>query len=68
MDTEPALHKKWNRIPMAGFSSMINAVRLLGGNRRSYQILSNDVTFKRETPVQFDAVYCVMKKQYSNEN
>ena len=38
-----------------------------GCKRRSYQILSTDVTYET-TPVQFEAVYCVMEKWYSNEN
>ena len=32
-----------------------------GVKRRSYQILSNDVTFEARPPGQFDAVYCVME-------
>ena len=34
-----------------------------GVKRRSCHILSNDLTFEaRETPMLFDAVYCVMEK------
>ena len=59
MDLERALHKKCNQIPMVVAQRLISSmmrrcVGACGVTRRSYQILSNDVT------VQFDAVYCVM--------
>ena len=61
MDLERALHKKWNLIPMAVVQRFIlsRMKRCVGagGYRRSILILSTDVT-----PVQFDAMFCVMKK------
>ena len=51
MDLEGALHKKCNQIPMAVprrlISSMMRrCVGTCGVQRRSYQRLSNDVTFE----------------------
>ena len=50
MDLERTLHKKCNQIPMVMaqrlISSMLRRVGACGVKRRSYQILSNDVTFE----------------------
>ena len=51
MDLERALHKKCNQIHMAVAqrlisSMMIRCMGACGVQRRSYQILSNDVTFE----------------------
>ena len=51
MDFERAVHKKCDQIPLAVTQRliscmMIRCVGACGVKRRSYQILSNDVTFK----------------------
>ena len=51
MDLERALHKKCNQIPMVGTQRLISSMmrRCMGAcgvERRSYQRLSNDVTFE----------------------
>ena len=51
MDLERALHKKCNQIPMVVAQRLISSmmkccVGACGVQRRSYQILSNDVTFE----------------------
>ena len=51
MDLERALHKKCNQIRMVVAQSLISSMKrrcvgVCGVYRRSYQILSNDVTFE----------------------
>ena len=51
MDLERALHKKCNQIPLVVAQRLISSmmqrcVGACGVKRRSYQILSNDVTFE----------------------
>ena len=53
MDLERELHKKCNQIPMAMAQRLISSmmrryVGACGDERRSYQILSNDVPFRQD--------------------
>ena len=67
MDLERAIHEKSNRITVALVqslisSTMLNAVWVLGEITEVIPDTEYRCDFLGKTPVQFDAVYCVMKK------
>ena len=58
MDLERALHKKCNQTPMAVTQNDETLCGCLWGLTE----VIPDTEKRCETPVQFDAVYCVMEK------
>ena len=66
MDLERALHEKCNQIAMVVAQRLISSMmrRYLGASgveRRSNQILSNDVTFEARPLCNLTTFYCIWK-------